>query len=211
MKLAAQIMQKLHGGNIWEGFDREPDSPLVPGWNGTHKQLTLSKPILAVDVGVYLGQSTIFIASYMKNNKIDGCVVSIDTFLGSPEIMGHIPEFLHGRPTLYESFLSNVKQAGLTDYVVPFPIDARSGAEILLRKQIFPDFIHIDAAHDYNSVFNDSTVFWKILRPGGTMVGDDYDWTSVSNAANMFARELGLKLIVDLPKWVLRKPDDRTP
>src|SRR5690242_15854931 len=99
MKLAAQVMQKLHGENIWEGFDREADSPLVPGWNGTHKQLTLYNPILAVDVGVYLGQSTMFIASYMKNNNVDGCVISIDTFLGSPEIMGHIPEFSHGRPT----------------------------------------------------------------------------------------------------------------
>ena len=206
MRLATQIMQKLHGGNIWEGFDREPDSLLVAGWNGTHKQLILHNPVLAVDVGVYLGQSTMFIAGYMRQNKIDGCVISIDTFLGSPEIMGHIPSFWHGRPTLYESFLSNVKQAGLTEYVVPFPIDSISGAEILLRKKIYPDFIHIDAAHDYNSVMNDATAFWKILRPGGTMVGDDYDWTSVSNAAHGFADKFGLKLMIDLPKWISRKP-----
>ena len=206
MRLAEEIMQKLHGGNIWEGYAREPESQFVGGWNGTHKQLILSKPTLAVDLGVYLGQSTIFIASDMKHRKVDGCVIAMDTFLGSPEIMGHIPNFEYGRPTLYEFFLSNVKQAGLTDYVVPFPIDSVSGAEILLRKKIFPDFVHIDAAHDYNSVTQDTIRFWKILRSGGTMVGDDYDWPNVNSAANAFADKVGLKLTIDLPKWVLRKP-----
>jgi hypothetical protein len=63
-------------------------------------------------------------AQSMERHRIDGVVIAIDTFLGSPEHwQGDDALFQrhHGYPGLYWTFLSNVHRAGLTDYVVPLP------------------------------------------------------------------------------------------
>ena len=205
-ELASKIMRLVHGIDIWENFNRAPDYSFVPGWNGNHIQLITHNPVLAIDVGVYLGQSTITIAKHMKKHGVDGCVIAVDTFLGSPEIMGHIRQRWHGRPLMYENFLANIKYHQVEDYVVPLPMTSSGAAQILERQRVYPDFVHIDAAHDYVSVLQDCEAYWKILAPGGTMIGDDYDWPDVKKAAREFALKVEQPLEVDTIKWILKKP-----
>jgi len=81
------VMEKLYGRNLWEGFEPTREPGVVHGWNGRHRILQrlppeASPPIL-IDVGVWKGQSTISLARTLKDAHIDGCVIAVDTFLGS--------------------------------------------------------------------------------------------------------------------------------
>jgi hypothetical protein len=145
--------------------------------------------------------------------RLDGAVIAIDTFLGSPEhwdpnYLGHLMQRQHGRLLLYEQFLSNVLHTGTQDLIVPLAQTSESAAVILSRLQVCAGLIHIDAAHDYESIFRDARNYWQLLEPGGYLIGDDYDpgYPSVVRAAKNFAEFVGQPLGEVAPKWIIRKP-----
>jgi hypothetical protein len=73
---------------------------------------------------------------------------------------------------------------------------------------ITANIVHVDAAHQYKEVLRDAEDYWRILEPGGVMIGDDYHetWPGVIRAAQEFARRTGQQLTIDEPKWILKKP-----
>lgn len=163
-----------------------------------------------VDVGVWKGQSTINMASAMKAAGIDGCVIAVDTFLGSTEhwdmnLFGRT----HGLPDLYQTFMSNVVRAGVQDYVIPLPQTSVTAASILRQKGISPSIVHVDAAHAYEDVLRDAHEYYGLLAPAGFLIGDDYHWTwpGVVKAAGEFSALMGRPLSIDFPKWIIQKPE----
>jgi hypothetical protein len=217
LDVAMAIMLKLYGRNIWEGFQPSEANPEVQGWNGNHPSLTRlasaanAGDTVIIDVGVWKGQSTITLANAMKRSGVDGCVIAIDTFLGSSEHWsGALPLFsrVNGIPDLYTSFLSNVYQAGLTGYVVPMPQTSSVAASVLERSRITASVVHIDAAHGYDDVMHDAAAYWNILKPRGYLIGDDYHetWPGVVRAAGEFSAKVGRPLTIESPKWILQKP-----
>jgi predicted O-methyltransferase YrrM len=44
------------------------------------------------------------------------------------------------------------------------------------RSQSF-DFIYIDGDHTANTVLSDAVLSWELLKVGGIMAFDDYEWT----------------------------------
>jgi SAM-dependent methyltransferase len=208
------IMDMLYRCDVWEGFQpANPPGPEIQGWNGNHPSLermaaTRSPDQIVIDVGVWQGQSTITMANAMREHGIDGCVIAVDTFLGSIE---HWNEGLfaraHGAPDLYRTFLENVYHSGLTGYVIPLPQTSTTAAALLARLGISASVVHIDAAHEYPEVLRDAEEYWKILRPGGWLIGDDYHetWPGVVQAAGEFSARLRRPLIIEPPKWLLQK------
>ena len=92
-ELHRSVMRKLYGRDVWEGFrPARPPQGGVQGWNGDHPALAqlacLAPQQIVVDVGVWKGQSTITMAAAMKRAQLDGCVIAVDTFLGSVEHWG---------------------------------------------------------------------------------------------------------------------------
>jgi hypothetical protein len=84
-------------------------------------------------------------------------------------------------------------RSDVADYVLPIPSSSLGAAEILSLLEIRPDIIHLDGAHDYQSVLADLRVWWPLLKPGGTLIGDDYpDFPTVVKAFDDFFGELGL-------------------
>jgi hypothetical protein len=55
------------------------------------------------------------------------------------------------------------------------------------------DCIFIDGDHTYNAVFADLEFWWKKLRVGGQILGDDYWMESVSSAVKNFSKKHNLK------------------
>jgi hypothetical protein len=213
--ICQELMQKLYGRNIWDGFVSGPAEDDIQGWNGDHPALSRlaghgSRPII-VDVGVWKGQSTINLAEKLKKNRIDGVVLSVDTFLGSLEHWVYYPDMFQrtqGLPNLYETFLSNVAARGLTDYVIPMPQTSSTACKILRHQDIRPTLVHIDAAHEYREVRNDLEDYWSILAEGGVLIGDDYHagaWPEIVQAADEFAAKIGRPMTVEEPKFILKK------
>jgi predicted O-methyltransferase YrrM len=207
-------MQKLYGEDIWDGFKPTVFDEQVQGWNGNHPSLSRlartpgSKVV--VDVGVWKGQSTINLAKSLKEAEIDGCIIAVDTFLGSPEHWDrkqHFFERKFGLPNLYDIFMSNVYNAGLADFIVPLPQTSVTAALVLQRLGIKASLVHIDAAHEYAEVLRDAQEYWKILESGGYLIGDDYHvtWTGVVRAAGEFSAQVVRPLQIDDIKWIIQK------
>jgi hypothetical protein len=137
-ELQRTIMQKLYGHDIWEQFRPVTSADEVQGWNGNHPSLRRlagsTGGAIVIDVGVWKGQSTITMARAMKDAGIDGCVIAVDTFLGSAEHWDPGRNLFtrhHGLPDIYGTFLANVHAAGVTGYVVPIPQTSANAAMIL--------------------------------------------------------------------------------
>ena len=211
------IMRRIHGTDIYAGFtptfadDRQ-------GWNSEHPAfeeiIRVARPSLVIDVGVWKGGSTIYLAALLKRNGIRGTVIAVDTFLGSVEHWDKTSGFSgllpcrFGMPLLYEQFLSNVVRLGAHDRIVPLAQTSTVGALLLRRIGVQAGLVHIDASHEYDDVLRDARIYWDILAPGGFLVGDDYspDWPGVIKAADEFAVEKRVRLVSSTPKWIVRKP-----
>ena len=216
---AAKAMTAVHGGNVFADFTPLPERD-VQGWNGQHRAMTQLieelRPKVVVDVRVFKGQSSIFLARKLKENGVDGFVVAIDTFLGTPEQWKNAEgepalPFANGRPLLYELFLTNLLAEGVSDTVIPLaqsPIDA---TRHLRRSGLRPNLVHLDAAKDYATVLAELEAYFDVLRPGGALIGDDYAWKHVQAAAETFAERTGLTCQIDGAKWIFRKPREVAP
>jgi hypothetical protein len=210
---------------IWRGADPMhgfPDNLYeldLQGWNSQHPYLSSTllelRPQVVVEIGVWKGGSTIFMADQLKQTELPAAVIAVDTWLGSsehwlqPEFFAAM-SFLNGHPALYQKFLSNVVRTGVKDFVVPLPLDSLNAAIVLQGLNIFPGMIHLDGGHDYDSVIADLRAWWPVLVPGGVLVGDDYfddgRWPTVRKAMDDFFGELGLPLEHTDGKCRVRKP-----
>jgi predicted O-methyltransferase YrrM len=173
---------------IWRGCDPFRGLPAnlfeydLQGWNSQHPYLGATiaalRPAVIVEIGVWKGGSTVFMANELKKNTLQSVVIVVDTWLGaSDHWTGKFNadlSFVNGYPALYYKFLANVIRAGVADFVLPLPIDSLNAAEILKSHNVNPAMIHLDGGHDYESVMADLRVWWPLLTPGGILVGDDY-------------------------------------
>jgi hypothetical protein len=110
----------------------------------------------------------------------DSVLVAVDTWLGSWEHYEQSEWFQNllmqnGYPRLYKTFLTNVLAARVHDKIVPLPLDSANAFNLLSRKGVTAQVVHIDGAHDELSVLNDLSMWWQLLEPGGYIITDDYD------------------------------------
>jgi hypothetical protein len=139
----------------------------------------------------------------------------VDTFLGSaehwlnPEWKSYL-NLYHGYPSLYYTFLCNIIEAGVADYVVPIPLDSTNANAVVKHYGLIPKFIHVDGAHDYRAVTNDLELWWPLLSSGGYLVGDDYgvrNWPDVQRAFDNFFKSVeGVTIESQNGKCRIRKP-----
>jgi hypothetical protein len=205
------LMFKILGSDPYELFSPEFSEDLQ-GWNSYapifSEIIDKINPIVIVEVGVWKGASAIHFAKRLREKNIDGAVIAIDGFLGSfdPPYNAMIPR-KYGRSMIYEQFLSNIIHNGLQQYIVPMPQLSSFAIHTLKRLGIISDMIHIDAGHDYDSVYHDIASYWDILRDGGYLIADDYhpSWPGVVEAVKTFSAERQLAIADHSPKAVLHK------
>jgi hypothetical protein len=192
------------GNDPLRGFSSNLFEYDLQGWNSQHVYLSEAiaelRPSVIVEVGVWKGGSTVFMANTARELCLPSLVIAVDTWLGSSEHwLTNLFEgmsFLNGYPALYHKFLSNVIRAGVAAYVLPMPIDSLNAAEILKSLGVTAEIMHLDGGHDYQSVMADLHAWWPVLVPGGMLIGDDYfpggGWPGVRQAFDDFFGGLGL-------------------
>jgi hypothetical protein len=173
-----------------------------------------------IEVGTWKGRSTIQMANCLKkiNPATTASIIAIDTWLGAPEFWtwglddptrGISLNCSQGYPQVFYTFTKNVKAYGHHNIIAPLPISSVQGADVLQHYNIQADIIYVDAAHEYEPVKADIEKFWRLLKRGGVMFGDDYilpHWPGVVKAVNEFCKKNKLKLKIHGVMWYIFKP-----
>ena len=180
---AAAREAMLHGQNSWSiqtltaedsRFTKvwEAAGP-IPGWfgqaNAVAQFLVLAeiKPRRIVEIGSFLGKSTVFYAKSLEVLGLDGRVTAIDPHTGDRqnlEALGisELPSF--------DMFRSHLMASGVLDYVdtlVATSHDASAGWSEPI------DFLFIDGWHSYDAVIEDGHDWIPHLSENGVVVFDD--------------------------------------
>jgi predicted O-methyltransferase YrrM len=121
---------------------------------GTHKFQFL-------EIGAYEGRSTCWLLGQLEN---EGTIISIDPFPNMPEVE--------------QRFHDNTREAvkGTRLMLVLMKTSSYEGlSQLIQQKQEF-DFIYIDGDHDPATTLADASMAWGLLRQGGVMLFDDYEY-----------------------------------
>ena len=131
-------------------------------------------PIKALEVGCFQGQAT----TWLLNNLLihdKSSIDVIDTFEGS------VDHSEIQKNSIFEIFLNNIKLTNSERKV-----NIRKGYShdqliiLNISKRNYFDFIYIDADHRGFNVLRDAILAFPLLKVGGCIVFDDYQWESGS-------------------------------
>lgn len=128
---------------------------LIPGWfaedNAVAQFLVLAelRPKTIVEIGSYLGRSTVFYAKSQEVLGIDGTVTAIDPHTGDRQ---HLEKLGVSKLASYDMFQSHLDAASMTDRVRPIVASSHDAA----TQWSGPiDFLFIDGWHSYDAVIED--------------------------------------------------------
>lgn len=221
-----ELIKKIHYGvNPYDNFSFKAEDLDTQGWGSEHPWFKVlvekHKPKVVIEVGSWKGGSARHIASCLKYNNLNAAVVCVDTWLAE-EILWTVEEwrsslkFKNGRPNVYQTFMANTVAAGLQNYIIPLSMPSLAGARYLTIKNVVADFVYIDGSHVEGDVYRDLEAYWELLKPGGSLIADDYlpnnphnpgcDFRGLVRDIDKFAAEKGLKLQVSYEKCLLEKP-----
>jgi len=207
-----EVLQKLwHGKDPYRSGAVASEATKLREWTDEpvsfRQDIELLRPSIIVDVGTWDGVTAIAMASLLRELSIDGTIIAIDTWLGScdhwleTDCFDDLRLFSPGQG-LFSSFLRNVIDAGLENYVVPLSLDSINAAYVLKRTKIYPDIVYVDAGHDYAAVSAHLAQWWPLIKPGGVLIGGNYressNWPSVKRAFDDYFRPLGLLPIASI-------------
>lgn len=118
-----------------------------------------------LEIGSFEGRSTCW---FLQNGLADdGSMTCIDTFT----------PYWYKEGNLLEKFQANVDEAKKKyQKVSTLAMNSPQAlAQLLQQKQEY-DFIYIDGDHSPSGVLTDACMAWGLLRKGGIMLFDDYEY-----------------------------------
>lgn len=169
-------------------------------------------PRVGVECGSFIGSSAAVLGSLMKKNG--GVLICVDTWCGDIN-MWLRDEFSStmvkkdGNPRIYERFMNNCIENGLTHTVVPFRVSSTVGVRTLKVLNYTIDFVYVDSAHEAGETFMELSLFWNLLRPGGILLGDDYwGFPALKHDVDLFCKVHHCKPVFsgDSDTWLIKKP-----
>ena len=102
--------------------------------------------------------------------------------------------------------MQNVVQHGLQDTILPFSITSASAAAVLAELKIAPDLVYLDGDHSARAFRTDLDLDLDLLRPGGVLIGDDFDWEGPQGQIIEFAYLQKIEFTSFSNKFAIQKP-----
>jgi len=140
-----------------------------------------------LQLGVYTGDASVWLLDNILTGQ-DTLLLDVDTWYGSDEEVhksisfSEVYEFYKKRMEPYP----NVRSARNNSYNFLMSNQGRN---------VSFDFIYIDADHTAGSVFTDAELSWPLLKPGGLLAFDDYQWGQHLPASK--SPKLGIDLFLE--------------
>lgn len=136
---------------------------------------------IAVEVGSWLGRSTLVLSSRMPTDSV---LYAVDTWAGVPDDPEQHDRLYAGAGDVYGAFLRNLGGPIDAGRVAPLRMTSLEGAAELLRRhgEGSVDLVFVDADHRYEAVHADILAYLPLVRPGGLLCGHDLGWPGVRRA-----------------------------
>ena len=138
-------------------------TPNEPNFRKCMESLDIKNKFL--EIGSFEGRSTCWL---MQNGlSDDGTMVCVDTFN---------PPWYEG-DNLLEKFTVNVREVKKRHQILStFAMESPKALAQLLQQKTNFDFIYIDGDHSPSGVLMDAVMCWNLLRHGGIILFDDYEY-----------------------------------
>ncbi len=199
----------------------------IPGWFDFHAiydnavaVAPADKPSRFIELGSFLGQSTAYMATLIKDSGKPISFYAVDLWRLDPK-NDHNKYIAQYGENIFHQFLKNMEACGVKDYVYPIP-ESTSKAALGFRSRISTseiceiksdeagvsfDFIFVDASHEYENVYSDLVNYWPLLKPGGLMAGHDIYMDGVKRAVHDYFTKIGLLGSVETTPscWLINK------
>jgi len=167
----------------------ETTASWFPSFLARHNNLFMfQNEIHILELGAYEGGSTIWFLRYLLSHP-NSSLISIDTWSDQRDPASYSPT---GDPLsdqvpneiTKQTFLSNIQHVTNGNKVSALATDSATGLSLLLlSSRVFSfDFIYVDASHRASEIFIDVSLAWRLLRPGGLMLLDDYQFPAARGA-----------------------------
>lgn len=126
-----------------------------------------------VEVGSWLGRSTIYLASQLRGRGHRAKIDAVDTWNGgSDPVLSQRVASMGGPENLFQSFLRNVADAGYADLIYPVRLASTEAATAYADNSI--DVVYLDAGHSYSEVLADLHAWYPKVKPNGIIAGHDF-------------------------------------
>ncbi len=140
----------------------------------------LGQPFRVLEVGAYAGASAIEFATALREAKVEDFIIysvdAWDAYLDTQKnnrLQYHLMNFNLARGNVLRLFIRNVRAAGVAQDCRQFRGRSDEILPMLLPEQF--DFVYIDADHTPAAVQNDLRQSLRLLKPGGSLSGDDLE------------------------------------
>ena len=122
-----------------------------------------------LEIGAWEGRSAVFFLHLFPR----ATVTSVDTFAGSREHRLRL-RWLTALRSAEHRFDSNVAEFGARS--VKVKADSRAALTQLAAAGQRFDLVYVDGSHHSSDVYADAAMSWPLVRRGGGMIFDDYEW-----------------------------------
>jgi len=141
------------------------------GWRqwDTYLKKFVDKEINCLEIGSYKGDATEKMLVHLSTNP-KSRVYAVDTWAGSPEYPNMDFSLIE------KEFDERMKKTGKDNQLIKMKMLSSKALMKLIQDKIMFDFIYIDASHEAKDVLSDAILSWEILKEGGIIIFDDYQW-----------------------------------
>lgn len=144
-----------------------------------------------VEIGAYLGKSTIYMANEILNSKKKIFFYVIDSFIGEPS---------ENNENLYEKYLVNISKYGVDKIVNTIKSDSKIAFKKLPRRKI--SFLFIDGDHSFEGIKKDIVNYYPLVKKGGIIAGHDYYHPPIKKMVDEY---FGDKVQILNNSWLVKK------
>jgi hypothetical protein len=137
----------------------------------THLKELGTRPCRLLQIGAYTGDASVWLYNNVLYNYTDSVLVDVDTWEGSDEPVHHDMNW----GTVEQIYDSKTAAARDNRQIVKY----KGTSDSFFRNNVeWYDFIYIDGDHTAYGVIKDAVSSFEILKPGGIIAFDDYQWSA---------------------------------
>lgn len=125
-----------------------------------------------VELGAWLGKSTIYLSNGIKNSGKEIKFFTIDTWKADVNDEAYRPTLVANNGYIFELFAKNVEDCDVKDFVTPLIGTSWEKAATFADESV--DFVFVDASHHYEDVKRDLLAWYPKIKKGGVLAGHDY-------------------------------------